>query len=851
MARKFFCIINSTEHGPLSAGELRRLAAEGLLKSDDLVWSEDAPRRIPAILVRGLFREKVEQSNPLDEAIQESKSNAVQADSRCPSHETARGYVDPIIRVSRIVDIFAKPLWCILHRYHVVAMNGDVIIDARYMWRPNLEEVDCTPEGIIKYLENTGSFVRYFPVVDTKEIRCKGRASRTLLRRLYCRPRVKITIRTSSGKRTLRMHRRDASGLLSRLEECSGIQIETKWMRYPGLVLLFVVWLITQIAIIVLTSMLGWKDDIRTLVPALLLDLIGPVLVTWLVRFLLKRDETPHAPIGALAILEWRSSPEDDFSGRSPFRCTPLGLAIKLVAAVWIGSLLYYHRHVIQGINIEASSIETSGLPVAWYASNSLVYLNSLLMLPAVALLYYGNSIIRRKSPSDSGDTRKPFLYLRSFALDGRSSLQPRGVSASMLGISGVGSFREWWDYIFNNEDDFLFVSSGLRLAQCVHPLRLIRLVLGLGADTTEQSLAAYFRNMGRVVAIGRPGERIAETGAHREYVKEDEWQDRVLSILTNCQGVLLQPSQSEGMNWELRTICERVPKEQILIVCPRINGTAGDYENLVSILEPLLDTRFPRTVPFRRRPVFIWFDKDGMVRSSEVSYRSPATWLFKGDAVDLEYTLRPFLQGMHGGDRELPRQVRRYGWLHWAAATACILGWMYATGFWLTYKSDQPPYRDASSITVTGVRPPYAIDIPTTWSELAVPRDGIEREFAKPGVGSIMIYTDMNHTDYSQYSRRDVLKDSEEFGDLMRMAIGDQLSELDYLSCQSVRLGDRYGLETRHQYKLISGESYVKYRVVISDTDGTVLLVIDERANVSSSQRKETRSIITSLRRH
>ena len=83
-----------------------------------------------------------------------------------------------------------------------------------------------------------------------------------------------------------------------------------------------------------------------------------------------------------------------------------------------------------------------------------------------------------------------------------------------------------------------------------------------------------------------------------------------------------------------------------------------------------------------------LWFERNGTVRTSEVSYASPATWVFRGDAVDLDYTLQPFVQGIHGGEREEPRGVRSHPWYEYLGAWAIAVAWMVGFGTWITQGS-------------------------------------------------------------------------------------------------------------------------------------------------------------------
>ena len=61
--QQFYYTSQEIDHGPVTANDLKKLAASGALKPTDLVWSEGKPRR-PAEKVRGLFPARKEVNQP-------------------------------------------------------------------------------------------------------------------------------------------------------------------------------------------------------------------------------------------------------------------------------------------------------------------------------------------------------------------------------------------------------------------------------------------------------------------------------------------------------------------------------------------------------------------------------------------------------------------------------------------------------------------------------------------------------------------------------------------------------------------------------------------------------------------
>src|SRR3954469_5492848 len=54
-SQQWFYVLNGKEKGPVSAGELRRLAVGGTIGADDQVWTEGMKAWLPAHKVKGRF----------------------------------------------------------------------------------------------------------------------------------------------------------------------------------------------------------------------------------------------------------------------------------------------------------------------------------------------------------------------------------------------------------------------------------------------------------------------------------------------------------------------------------------------------------------------------------------------------------------------------------------------------------------------------------------------------------------------------------------------------------------------------------------------------------------------------
>ncbi|NUR67763.1 MAG: hypothetical protein HOQ47_18590 [Streptomyces sp.] len=93
-----------------------------------------------------------------------------------------------------------------------------------------------------------------------------------------------------------------------------------------------------------------------------------------------------------------------------------------------------------------------------------------------------------------------------------------------------------------------------------------------LSGRTQEEDLVRRFGRLGRVVAIGRPGEPLPEAGAERMYVADDEWQRVVSGLIARARVVTLSVGTGQGTVWEFVESLRVLPPERLvlLIYCDR-----------------------------------------------------------------------------------------------------------------------------------------------------------------------------------------------------------------------------------------------------------------------------------------
>ncbi|MFC8127146.1 hypothetical protein [Streptomyces sp. NPDC057302] len=99
-------------------------------------------------------------------------------------------------------------------------------------------------------------------------------------------------------------------------------------------------------------------------------------------------------------------------------------------------------------------------------------------------------------------------------------------------------------------------------------PGGLMRSPFEIPGMTQEDFLVRQFKALGRVVAVGQPGERLPLLGAERGYLPVGNWQNTVSKMIQGAHVVMMTTAPGPGTVWEfteaLRTIS---PARLILLV--------------------------------------------------------------------------------------------------------------------------------------------------------------------------------------------------------------------------------------------------------------------------------------------
>ena len=144
----------------------------------------------------------------------------------------------------------------------------------------------------------------------------------------------------------------------------------------------------------------------------------------------------------------------------------------------------------------------------------------------------------RRDLANKADDVRAPVVYLRSFQLDKRFARRQMG---------------------------------------------MVRVV---SVCTEEEQLAKALREIGPVVAIGKPGERLPRLGAQRIYVEDADWQEQIRFWFARAALVLIQvPSEpTQGVTWEIDQSLNVVALDRLVFL------VSGIFKSVDWLIQKLRD---------------------------------------------------------------------------------------------------------------------------------------------------------------------------------------------------------------------------------------------------------------------
>ena len=157
------------------------------------------------------------------------------------------------------------------------------------------------------------------------------------------------------------------------------------------------------------------------------------------------------------------------------------------------------------------------------------------------SVIYRRSKRYRALSAQDvlASDPRPHVVYLRSFRAD----------DASSLGMAGKDLNYYW---------------------RVLHPIKAWGTILNIWDTRTEEEIMAeVLHQIGPVVAIGRPGEKLPQLGAARVYASDETWKQTIHELFKQAGLVVLLVGKTEGFFWEVEQSANTVDPTRLILLVP------------------------------------------------------------------------------------------------------------------------------------------------------------------------------------------------------------------------------------------------------------------------------------------
>lgn len=169
--------------------------------------------------------------------------------------------------------------------------------------------------------------------------------------------------------------------------------------------------------------------------------------------------------------------------------------------------------------------------------------------------------------------------------------------------------------------------SGSARAALLTDPRRPVLYLRSFGFDerlnsssveSPEQVLAGRFGQLGPVVAVGRPNERLPPIGAARFYTTDDNWHQKVTELVSAAKYIVWVTGATKGLAWELSFILRSFPTQKLIVVAhPQLlplpeSQRQEEWARFLEVLGALFPKPMPRTLG---NVHLLHFDHDGQPR--------------------------------------------------------------------------------------------------------------------------------------------------------------------------------------------------------------------------------------------
>lgn len=135
-----------------------------------------------------------------------------------------------------------------------------------------------------------------------------------------------------------------------------------------------------------------------------------------------------------------------------------------------------------------------------------------------------------------------------------------------------------------------------------------------------EDYLASALKNIGPLVALGKPGENV---GAGRVYVAEEDWHNKFILLARTASVILILPSSRAGTLWEISWLKSNGMFHKCIYVMPPEKTKTRYWANLWQEATTELSKEAIILPEYRKKGALFTFDVSGTVAAvQQVSFR-------------------------------------------------------------------------------------------------------------------------------------------------------------------------------------------------------------------------------------
>lgn len=81
-----------------------------------------------------------------------------------------------------------------------------------------------------------------------------------------------------------------------------------------------------------------------------------------------------------------------------------------------------------------------------------------------------------------------------------------------------------------------------------------------------DSAIAIALKDIGPLVAVGVPQEKLPPSGALRLYFRDEEWQEKVEALMSMSRLIIIEAGYTVGLDWEMKTARQYFSPEEIYI---------------------------------------------------------------------------------------------------------------------------------------------------------------------------------------------------------------------------------------------------------------------------------------------